>query len=361
MQYNNFYENDKTGIMNIKDEIIFPAVYDYIGPLSDGLFNVRIGDKTAFYNEDIQEVLPFSNLYESYGDFVDGLAKVSKDTLYGFIDKNGKEVIKPQYRYVDDFYDGISIVELKVGDKRLKGAIDKTGRIIADCKYTNFFRFENGYAILSDENYYGLIDKNGTEILPLKYVSVDNVKNNKVTVQIFENDEYREGIYTIGGDIVWNNKLDGLNKVRAIGKNLKVEFEKMIDDFYLNGCPCEYERFRDFVQWYSHPANFPDQENLFNVFKKKLKEVSKNERNDITYGCEKCGTTYLEYWEQYSIALWAFHVQIMEKGNFVEKGAAIKLPIPMAIGFQGYDLDEITKSYKKSTIKELIDYLTETK
>jgi hypothetical protein len=155
--------------------------------------------------------------------------------------------------------------------------------------------------------------------------------------------------------------MDGFNEARAKQKLLATEFEKMIDHFYSTGCPCEYERFRDFVQWFSQPAIFVDQETLFNVFKLRLKEVSKNSRNDITYGCEKCGTTYIGYWEDYSISLWAFHAQIVDKGNFIEKGAAVKHPVPMAIGFQGYDLKNIKKKYNQTTVEEVLAYLKELK
>jgi hypothetical protein len=48
--------------------------------------------------------------YDNARSFYEGLAGVSIDGKYGFIDKTGKIVIQPQYDYVEDFSQGVAKV-----------------------------------------------------------------------------------------------------------------------------------------------------------------------------------------------------------------------------------------------------------
>lgn len=62
--------------------------------------------------------------YDEVDDFYEGIAIVSVDDKYGFIDENGKEVIKPIYDYAYGFDAGLAKVE-KDGEWFY---IDKTGK-----------------------------------------------------------------------------------------------------------------------------------------------------------------------------------------------------------------------------------------
>ena len=48
--------------------------------------------------------------FDNVEDFIEGFWKVEKDGKWGFIDKNGKVVIEPQYDYVRDFSEGLAEV-----------------------------------------------------------------------------------------------------------------------------------------------------------------------------------------------------------------------------------------------------------
>ena len=48
----------------------------------------------------------------TYG-FSEGLAQVEKDGKYGFIDKSGKVVIEPQFDYASDFSEGFARVAIE--------------------------------------------------------------------------------------------------------------------------------------------------------------------------------------------------------------------------------------------------------
>ncbi len=124
-------------------QIVIPAVYDFVAIPSDDLFTVTEGGHTAYFDKTGNVVLPFSNEYESYGNFTEGLARVMRNGKWGFINKMGEEVITPRYHYADEFADGMAIVR---NEKDLHGAIDEWGNLVIGYQYPALTSFEKGYA-----------------------------------------------------------------------------------------------------------------------------------------------------------------------------------------------------------------------
>ena len=61
--------------------------------------------------------------YDYEGSFNEELATVGINGRYGFIDKEGKEIIELKYDWIDDFHEGLAAVGL---DNKYK-FIDKRG------------------------------------------------------------------------------------------------------------------------------------------------------------------------------------------------------------------------------------------
>jgi hypothetical protein len=347
-EYIQFYEEHKMGIKTADGEIIIPAVYDFVAHPSDGLFTVTEGAYTAYFDTAGNQVLPFSNKYESYGNFTEGLARVMVNEKWGFINRLGEEVIPPQFHYTDEFSDGRAIVR---NENELHGAIDEQGRLVIGYQFAALTNFEKGYAKFGDLKTWGLIDKAGNIVVPQIYISIGRVYRNTVTVQVLEGEEYREGELTIGGSVKWNNNLDYLNEANQRKKQFVAACEQLITDLYATGCPCEHERFRDFIQW-NKPVGFVDQELLFSVFMKQLQ----HQGNEL-YQCAHCGTGYQQKWEQYSAFLWVLNVSISKPGNFINKGAPVPPIIPIALGFYGYGIEKYNDKYVQKDIETVIGYL----
>ncbi|OQP46884.1 hypothetical protein A4H97_05015 [Niastella yeongjuensis] len=84
-EYIQFYEGSKMGIKTLEGDIIIPAIYDFVAHSSDDLFTITEGNYTAYFDIAGNQVLPFSNKYESYGNFTEGLARVRSNEKWGFI------------------------------------------------------------------------------------------------------------------------------------------------------------------------------------------------------------------------------------------------------------------------------------
>lgn len=107
-------------------------------------------------------------------DFTDGIARVTYNDEHGFpykfgaIDKNGKLVISIEFDHIGEFNNGLAWA--KKGN--VTGYIDKTGKFVKQCDYAIMHESE-GIATVrrvnSEYKCYGLINKDGNFILPIKY------------------------------------------------------------------------------------------------------------------------------------------------------------------------------------------------
>jgi len=106
--------------------------------------------------------------YDAARPFSHGLAAVKEDGRYGFIDMNGEEVVKPEFFYASIFSAGYSMVVYKsfwgIWDFRF-GYIDKTGRLVIDCKEYMVGRFTGDYAPARYRGKYGFIDESGDFVI----------------------------------------------------------------------------------------------------------------------------------------------------------------------------------------------------
>lgn len=137
--------------------------YNYIGEFHDGLAVVNLREKYGFINKNGQEVI--SPTYDEVDSFSEGFAPVELGDKYFLIDTRGKIVASLKYDIVKSFKEGVAEVRLKGQE----GFIDKTGKEVVPTKYGVVYPFAEGLAVVTLDNKYGAIDKTGREIIPLKY------------------------------------------------------------------------------------------------------------------------------------------------------------------------------------------------
>ncbi len=121
------------GFINKSGKLICPAEFDYAENFSEGLALVHIPSKAlnkkylhifrygrgvlidraghwAFIDKSGKVVLSLPQELREVWGFSEGLARVKAGARYGFIDRQGKLVIKPQYRWADDYSEGLAAV-----------------------------------------------------------------------------------------------------------------------------------------------------------------------------------------------------------------------------------------------------------
>lgn len=125
--------------------------------------------------------------YKVLAMFHDGLAAVKKEPSvrnarliflnkyankgiplqWGFINKNGIEVIPCQYDDVKHFSEGVAAVK-----NGKWGFINKNGEIVIKCVYDSVGYFNEGFAPIQKKSKWGFINMSGKEIVPCKYDAV---------------------------------------------------------------------------------------------------------------------------------------------------------------------------------------------
>jgi hypothetical protein len=108
-----------------------------------------------------------SQLFEDAGVFSEGHAAVKADGRWGYIDKTGRVVIKPQFESAEPFSDGLAAVS--VGVNRV-GYVDTAGQVAIPPTYVSGRKFTRGLARVTKMGAPGrgtamsYIDKSGKEV-----------------------------------------------------------------------------------------------------------------------------------------------------------------------------------------------------
>jgi hypothetical protein len=157
IKYFQVMENGKTGFRDLDGNIVIKPIYDNAEMFSEGLSTVQIGNKYGLIDETGRYVLPLRDM-EYLGSVHSGLASFRANDKYGFIDTSGQEKIKPQFEWVDEFSEGLCLVR---NDKSKHGYIDTTGKLAIGYQFDYACKFENGKAKVEEKKLWGAIDKTG--------------------------------------------------------------------------------------------------------------------------------------------------------------------------------------------------------
>jgi hypothetical protein len=119
-------DTDRSGYIDKTGAYAIPPKFNMAWNFSEGLARVQAGREMAFINKHGAIVFTVTN-GQWAGEFSEGLANVSVrkapgETVWGYIDRTGHFVIKPQFRNAEPFYHGLAKVNA--------GYIDKTGRLV---------------------------------------------------------------------------------------------------------------------------------------------------------------------------------------------------------------------------------------
>ncbi len=237
----------------------------------------KTSKKKLTKNEKKQIATELEARYNFVGYFNEGIACVSNNDKWGYVNENGEEIIPCIYELGLNFENGIAVV--KKGGKC--GIINKCGEVIAPFKYDNIDTNtmiihgckdcrlgENGFKIACLNGKYGFLDNDNKEITPFKYDSLDN---------------YYDGYarFELGGKYGYMNE-QGKEVIPARYDNLSFIFENEIARAQLDGkwgiinkqgnvvLPFVYDEIRH----YALNGIVVKHENKWGFFDKDLREIA---------------------------------------------------------------------------------------
>lgn len=197
-----FMSEGKFGYIDMQGNIVIPAIYSHAIGFSEGVAAVKLNGKYGFINMQGETVIPF--LFDTAFMFKEGLCPVGVAGKEGFINKAGDVAIPLKYKNASLFSEGIAGVE--VADKGW-GTIDKDGNEIVAPQYCNEMgiHYKNGrafvwhidttwwnrgYAVL-DAGAAGIIDRKGGEIIPAKHYSLKELFGSYYVANTIDNRLYK--------------------------------------------------------------------------------------------------------------------------------------------------------------------------
>ena len=125
-------------------------------------------------DRDGREIVPPE--YEEVNYPTDGMIRVRKNERYGFVDTTGALAIDCQYRTASGFSEGLAVALIDIDSNTMGyGFIDKNNKIQIAPKYEYAMAFQEGRAVVKLYDRFGMIDRDGNEVLPCKYLEVTNM------------------------------------------------------------------------------------------------------------------------------------------------------------------------------------------
>ena len=233
-------KDKKYGYVNTYGKEVIPCIYDKAFPFKNGLACVSKENKYGYIDKEGNLIIPL--IYDNAYNFDDiGLANVCKDGLWGFIDKFGNEVISCRYNY--------DPVELFIN-----GSFGETLNYQATvyfykehgCRW-----FNNGIAVILNNGFFGVVDKNGNQIVQCKYtdINTDSYDTEGIFV-VREMDEYGKHYYGIirNNNVILPSGFDDIGKFSdglvAVKKNNRYAYYNHDGDMVL---PFRYAMASEFI------------------------------------------------------------------------------------------------------------------
>ena len=191
-------DKGKFGYVDKDGNLVIPFKYTEASPFENGLARVKNGSKFGFINEKGEPVGKIKYSYAMYfngdfcrvavgGKFKDGLFT---DGKWGFIDRQGNEILPVEYDEIGNFENGFAYIM----KKELYGLINEQCNIVLEPSYASVGKFDkNGlcWFALAGKNSagykYGLINSDGKIILQPEYFTLGyfyDIENNGENIEV---------------------------------------------------------------------------------------------------------------------------------------------------------------------------------
>lgn len=226
--------NQKCGIINENGEEVIPCKYDSMSLFDKKGYAIIYDSKEEKYgmiDKENNVVIPINYIYlVPFNANVNGyyshlylpnditydytLVQTSGDEVYT-IDRQGNKIFDVENSDYKSSSGTTTLTQnlLPVEKNSLYGFIDMQGNEVIPLKYNNIkWDFVNGYACVSIGGNYGIINAKGEEILPFEYSSIDPFDQNGLAVANRE-DSNNQLVIDLAGNIAYETS----NSIEALG------------------------------------------------------------------------------------------------------------------------------------------------
>jgi hypothetical protein len=228
--------------------------FDKISTYSEGIAIGQKGKRFVLIDSTGHTYCTFHH-YRDIHDFHDGYARVQHKNAFGFIDRNGHVIKKPELPFCADISEGISIVGhdgkkdiFRIEDTALQRNvhlniispfseglavvkasdtvyyfIDRYGKDALGKRFANARPFQNGFAQVQIGKQWGVIDHNGIMIISPKYDDIGDFSEGKASVKMSS----FSGVADLQGNIIVPAECEYM-RYDAAEKIIRLEHENQL-------------------------------------------------------------------------------------------------------------------------------------
>jgi hypothetical protein len=210
--------NDAYGFIDKSGKLVILTEFTYVTSFREGIAIVSKNDlknikkiRYGAINKQGQVIIDF--LYEDLFGFYEGLSSAKKfgSSKYGFIDKDGKEVIKPEFDTASFFSEGKALVSVREKKNGIHnyGFINRLGEYVIKPKFKDGVSpFSEGLAAVGVEIgknlKVGFIDETGNFVIKPQYDNAEDFSEGLAAVRIGNAEKGRVGFINKSGEMVIN-------------------------------------------------------------------------------------------------------------------------------------------------------------
>lgn len=134
----------------------------------------------GFINRAGREVI--KPIFAMASEFYEGLALVKdvNTNKFGYINNEGVYLISAKFEYAYDFYEGMA----KIRQNGKYGFINKAGTTLIKPSFDYAYDFHEGIAVIKKDKKYGYIDKTGKAVIPLQFDSAYDFYDGAACVRV---------------------------------------------------------------------------------------------------------------------------------------------------------------------------------
>jgi hypothetical protein len=220
--------NGEYGLINRFGQFIVQPMYSFINPFSEGLAIVMDDKGFKVINERGKVVT--HKAYSYIGNYQNDRAIFAGTTadgsyLYGFLNKQGKEVIPLQFESVTDFKEGKAVVKRSDGKFEL---VDRKGKTIQSYSKEFVGELSEGLMVVQPEkdSKYGYMNEEGEILIEPAFTGARAFKNARAIVNTDKEYGFQYGLINRTGKFVIEPVY---NDILILGEN-RVAVGKAIDE-----------------------------------------------------------------------------------------------------------------------------------
>ncbi|KAF5029099.1 WG containing repeat protein [anaerobic digester metagenome] len=173
-----FKKNGFFGLMDLKTNILIPALYQQSNGFRQIMYTkdpnpysmVMRDSLYGYINQKGKEVIPCKYKHLGY-EIHNNRVFYQENNKYGFLDTTGKVVVAPVYDRVFDFI--IDVTAVQKGEKW--ALINDKGKLVTEFIYDMIVGhtwYDQQFVVVYQNNKCGVIDKKGKLVLPIEYEAI---------------------------------------------------------------------------------------------------------------------------------------------------------------------------------------------